>query len=145
MMNSKDFPRLSPDRFRLMSDRTVIYNCIAWAAGDSNHCRQPGDFWPLETKADDYGVDVLESAFRSLGYQPCDQYHYEEGYDKVVLYGDSLFFTHAARQLPNGKWTSKLGKLEDIEHDSPEDLTGGVYGEIARIMKRPSKTDVNLQ
>lgn len=22
-----------------------------------------------------------------------------------------------ARQLPNGRWTSKLGEVEDIEHD----------------------------
>jgi hypothetical protein len=25
---------------------------------------------------------------------------------------------HAARQLDNGKWTSQLGKAEDVEHDS---------------------------
>ena len=45
--------------------------------------------------------------------------------------------THAARQLPNGKWTSKLGKAEDVEHESPEDVAGGVYGEVVQFMRRP--------
>jgi len=38
--------------------------------------------------------------------------------------------------LPSGKWTSKLGRLEDIEHDTPDDVAGGVYGEVAGFMKR---------
>jgi hypothetical protein len=63
----------------------------------------------------------------------------EPGFEKVVLYGSALLYTHAARQLPNGKWTSKLGALADIEHDTPEDVAGGVYGEVAGFMKRPVK------
>jgi hypothetical protein len=55
----------------------------------------------------------------------------------VALYGTALTYTHAARQLPTGKWTSKLGKGEDIEHDTPEDVAGGVYGDVMQIMKRP--------
>ena len=43
--------------------------------------------------------------------------------------------THAARQLPNGKWTSKLGRWEDIEHDL-EGLTGEMYGSVQQILKR---------
>jgi hypothetical protein len=38
--------------------------------------------------------------------------------------------------LPDGKWTSKLGKAEDIEHDSPDDVAGGVYGKVTCILKR---------
>jgi hypothetical protein len=52
------------------------------------------------------------------------------------LYGYGFVYTHAARQLPSGKWTSKLGKGEDIEHDSPYDVGGGVYGEVMQVMKR---------
>ncbi|MCG8587287.1 MAG: hypothetical protein MI757_21490 [Pirellulales bacterium] len=46
-------------------------------------------------------------------------------------------YTHAARQLPDGRWTSKLGKAEDIEHDSANDVAGGLYGEVVEFMKRP--------
>lgn len=47
--------------------------------------------------------------------------------------------SHAARQLPNGRWTSKCGQAEDIEHDL-RDLEGRLYGkgcvlhETAKIM-----------
>ena len=52
-------------------------------------------------------------------------------------YCSGFTYTHAARQLPTGKWTSKLGKGKDIEHDTPEDVAGGLYGELQEIMKRP--------
>ena len=43
---------------------------------------------------------------------------------------------HAARQLPSGRWTSKLGFLEDIEH-ALHDLEGTEYGAVVLVMKRP--------
>jgi hypothetical protein len=61
----------------------------------------------------------------------------ESGFEKVALYGSGAFYTHASRQLADGRWTSKVGRSEDIEHDSPGDVAGGVYGEVVRFMKRP--------
>jgi hypothetical protein len=62
----------------------------------------------------------------------------EPGIEKVAIYADlpADSWTHAARQLPNGRWTSKLGDFEDIEHDTPEGLAGNVYLSLAYIMKR---------
>lgn len=37
------------------------------------------------------------------------------------------------------RWTSKLGNLEDIEHNSLEGLYGHTYGSVAVIMKRAKK------
>jgi hypothetical protein len=68
----------------------------------------------------------------------CDDDRLETGFDKVALYGNTFLYTHAARQLSDGKWTSKLGKAEDIEHDTPEVVAGGIYGEVVEIMRRPS-------
>jgi hypothetical protein len=51
----------------------------------------------------------------------------------------SPFYTHAARQLPDGTWTSKLGKDVDIEHDYPDDVAGGVYGEVVVLMQRTTR------
>ena len=45
--------------------------------------------------------------------------------------------THAARQLPDGKWTSKLGPFEDIKHSTLVCLKGPLYGEPDTYMKRP--------
>ena len=44
---------------------------------------------------------------------------------------------HAAKQLPTDLWTSKLGKKADIEHEKPDDVAGGLYGQVFEIMKRP--------
>ena len=51
--------------------------------------------------------------------------------------------SHAARQLPSGHWTSKLGKAEDIRHSTLEAVEsdpnlGLGYGKVAVILKRPS-------
>lgn len=79
----------------------------------------------------------LEHVFEQLGYVDCNlDTTLEPGYLKVALYGSGFTYAHAARQLPNGKWTSKLGKGEDIEHDTPDDVGGGLYSEIVEIMKR---------
>jgi hypothetical protein len=131
------FPRLAANRYRRTSPPDLSYNCVAWAAGDTKHWWQPGIHWPVQTARDDYGVDALERAFASLGYEACPDERLEPGFEKVAVYGYGFFYTHAARQLPDGKWTSKLGKAEDIEHDSPEDVAGGIYGEVVQVMKRP--------
>jgi hypothetical protein len=58
--------------------------------------------------------------------------------EKVALHAKHGCPTHIARQLPNGRWTSKLGRWEDIEHDE-FDLTGNgldEYGDIAQYFKR---------
>ena len=138
---AEDFPRLTASHYRGTSPPDVAYNCVAWAAGDTGHWWQPGVHWPVPTSRDDFGVGALEKAFRSLGYEACPDESLEAGFDKVAIYGFGFFYTHAARQLPNGKWTSKLGKAEDIEHDSPDDVAGGIYGEVVQFMRRPRPSD----
>jgi hypothetical protein len=131
------FPRLTASHYHSTSAPDVRYNCVAWAAGDTQHWWQPGVHWPVTTSRDDFGVGGLEAAFLSLGYAVCPDESLEAGFEKVAIYGFGFFYTHAARQLRNGKWTSKLGKAEDIEHDSPDDVAGGLYGEVVQFMRRP--------
>ena len=137
MISKAAFPRLTPENHRTTSPASNDYNCIAWSVGDVEHWWQPGVYWPIPAQAEDYAVHVLTQLFVSLGYEDCGMAaNLEPGFEKVALFGQSLFYTHAARQLPAGKWTSKLGKAEDIEHDSPHDVAGGIYGEVVQIMKR---------
>ncbi len=140
MIGSKEFPRLTADNHRITSPATPTYNCIAWAAGDTEHSWQPGKYWkPENWPEDDFGLGALEHAFLALHYQSCGMDdRLEAGFEKVALYGAGWEYSHAARQLPSGKWTSKLGKSEDIEHDTPNDVAGGIYGEVMGIMKRPT-------
>ena len=141
MRADRDFPRLTPENHRVTSPPAIEYNCIAWAAGDTENWWQPGVYWPVELTAPGYDIAALEGAFKALGFEPCDDDRPEPGFEKVALYGDELLYTHAARQLPEGRWTSKLGKAEDIEHDSPEVVAGGVYGEVVAILRRAARSE----
>src|SRR5262245_33296141 len=136
MSASPDFPRLTRENHRQTSPESKKYNCIAWSAEDIEHWWQPGKYWPIEAQSDDFSIGVLAQLFKTLGYIDCAMdFSLEPGFQKVALFGDSVYYTHAARQLSDGRWTSKLGKAEDIEHDSPQDVGGGVYGELFQVMK----------
>lgn len=79
-------------------------------------------------------------AYQTLGYTPSDREILETGYDKIALYVDENGIPiHAAKQLPNGKWSSKLGWLEDIEHEL-EGLIGDRYGKVGQVLKRVSQS-----
>jgi hypothetical protein len=138
---SEEFPRLTDRNFRQTSPADVGYNCVAWSAGDTTRWWQPGIYWPVPTARDNYSVGALEQAFRSMGYEECPDESLEPGFEKVALYGFGFLYTHAARQMPSGKWTSKLGKAEDIEHDAPDDVAGGLYGEVVQFMRRRVRDD----
>lgn len=136
-MNLKDlFPNLTDQNHNLTSPRTVEYNCVAWAAGDSSRWWQPGIYWPIPSTKDGYGIGELVQAFESLGYESCDDGSLESGFEKIALYAIGMMYTHVARQLADGNWTSKLGQLEDIQHDSPAVIEGSDYGEVLQFMRR---------
>ena len=46
-------------------------------------------------------------------------------------------WTHAAVQLNDGRWSSKLGVHEDISHRTPESLESELYGVVNCYMRRP--------
>jgi hypothetical protein len=82
-------------------------------------------------------LDGFRAAFATLGYVACPGQDLEPGFERIALFAnDRLVPKHAARQLPSGRWTSKLGKLEDIEH-ALHDLEGTLYGTVVLFMKRP--------
>src|SRR4051794_7557364 len=117
VISNEDFPCLTDQNHRVTSPATPDYHCIAWSARDMERWWQPGRYWPTATAPDDYGIGVLQQAYLSLGFEDCEDGLLEVGYEKVALCGSSFYYTHAARQLTDGKWTSKLGRSADIEHD----------------------------
>lgn len=134
------FPNLARSGYRLCSPPDPSYNCIAWAAGQSG----PPWWWP-----DPLGVNwwpkgvprvvtlgAFTAAYGTLGYQPCGlQSALIAGIEKIAIYTQQAIPTHAARQLPTGLWTSKIGQSVDIEH-SLLALDGGLYGNVAVILQR---------
>jgi hypothetical protein len=88
-------------------------------------------------------LQVYLEAYRTIGYETCDSQCFEPGFEKIAIYvNDNGKPTHAARQLPNGQWTSKIGMWEDVEHEFSESLAMEIrgqiidYGTIAQLMKR---------
>jgi hypothetical protein len=137
------FPRLGEHGFTVTSPQDNRYNCIAWAAGDDTRWWWPGViaqpiggyYWPTRNLRE--AVDNFESAFATLGYMRCETKDYEPGYEKVAIYvGADGSPTHAARQTRDGRWVSKLGKLEDICHSDIEGVCGERYGQVRVILRR---------
>ncbi len=137
------FPGLRGSGYQRTSPGDQVYNCIAWAAGATDAWWWPiGDhpriYWPEGANREET-LDAFRAAFAVQGYSECDSSTLEPGQEKIALFADSSGCpTHAARQLANGRWTSKLVEREDIEHEL-SDLEGEVYGSVACFMKRPAR------
>jgi hypothetical protein len=142
------FPNLQNESFKPVSEDSDEYNCIAWAADvvDDRWWPDPDPanaFWPIAWR-DPNDKDCFIGAFKSYGnYEPCDKdFSLEAGYEKVVLYVDSNDDPkHMARQLANGKWTSKCGVYGwDIIHETVKGVEGQEYGQAILALRR-ERTD----
>lgn len=139
------FPNLNRVEYRVTSDASTRYNCIAWAAGTDADWWWPDPdpdsdtYWPAAV-APEETLESFRAVFESLGYRECATDELEPGFEKVALFVDADGLpTHAARQLTNGNWTSKLGRWQDIEHQFLDALAGNasLYGEVALLLRRP--------
>jgi hypothetical protein len=85
------------------------------------------------------------TGYTSIGYVSCNDGTLEPGVEKIALYAKlgqfgTMIPTHAAYQLDNGNWTSKLGDFEDIEHIGVDKLEGPQYGNVVHYMGRPRQS-----
>lgn len=132
------FPALAGSGYSVTSQSSEAYNCLAWAAGETQRWWWPDpmgvSYWPEGVPREET-LSAFLAAYATLGYSPTTATAPEPNIGKVAIYARSGIPTHAARQLPSGRWTSKLGQAEDIEHDLPA-LVGGIYGDVAAILAR---------
>jgi hypothetical protein len=132
------FPNSSEEPFIQTSHEDPSYNCIAWAAGDNTRWYWPDEYgiyyWPSEVSRENT-VDNFIKLYEFLGYEKCDNGYYEENFTKVAVFSSGATPTHAARQLENGNWTSKLGVNIDVEH-SIYSIENGLYGKVAQYLKK---------
>jgi hypothetical protein len=144
------FENIRPGNFQCTSNRTSHlpcwgYNCIAWAAGKTDKWwwpieGEPCAFWPIPVNSKDpVTLGEFIKAFESEGFSVCRNSRFENGFEKVAIYVDSDGEpTHAARLLPSGVWTSKMGQGEDIEHETLHVVEGEAYGTAKAFLKRPN-------
>ncbi len=142
MWIDEDLPHLAAEGYEVTSEPTGDYNCIAYAIGETDrwwtHVEgSDGYYWPEHASRTPSIVSLIE-VFAGLGYAPCGDAGDEPGFRTVALYADQHGdWTHAAVQLPDGGWSSKLGLFEDISHRTPESLDPNFYGEVHCFMRRP--------
>jgi type VI secretion system secreted protein VgrG len=131
---ARDFPRLGRS-YALLAPSTRTYNCIAWSLGITDRWVWPG------ANVSDFDGLYGRQGYRRLGNL---NYRTQPGVDKLVLYAKrkadgSWECTHAARQMANGTWTSKLGALPLIGHRTPGDVSGPSYGVPIAVYVRSAR------
>jgi hypothetical protein len=134
------FPNLSAANYTITSPENRDYNCAAWAAGDDQAWWWPSPdvpecYWPTSRR--DGSLEAITEGFGALGYSACESPELESDYEKVAIFANDDGPTHVARQLSTGRWTSKLGKLEDIDHSTLADIECDLYGRPVLFMRRP--------
>jgi hypothetical protein len=141
----KEFPNSSKEPFIITSPITRSYNCIAWAFGDTTKWYWPDEFligfWPKEISRE-CTLESFINLYKLIGYEVCDDESFEKDYDKIVIFTDKDNIpTHAAKQIDDTFWSSKLGEYHDVSH-SKFSIEGGNYGSFNVIMKRKSKNSI---
>lgn len=125
------------------SPETPTYNCVAWAAGQTDAWWWPDAFgvayWPADVPREESRHAFIK-LFEKLGYSLCDSSEYERGFEKIALFENRSVPTHAARMLIEGplkgSWTSKLGQGIDMAHKL-DAVAGSLYGAVVVLMRRP--------
>jgi hypothetical protein len=141
---SQELPHLGDDNCEIKSKKTHRYNCLAWAAGEDFRNWWPDSmgkgYWPPDIPRQETLAAFLE-AYGTLGFKLCFDGSLQAGKQKLAIYGrgqpGSEVPTHAALQLEDGQWTSKIGSFEDITHKTPAAVEGPVYGKVVCYLVRP--------
>jgi type VI secretion system secreted protein VgrG len=129
-VRAEGFPRLGKN-YEVLRNGTSSYNCIAWSLGITDEW-----IWPGTSLS---AFDKLNSkhGFHKL---PNLDYKVAPGVEKIVLYGKmkdgKTVVTHQARQMSDGTWTSKMGKMAVIRHATPDSLDGPDYGHPVAVYAR---------
>lgn len=92
-------------------------------------------YWPASALRS-YTLAAYIEAFRAKGFETCADGSLQDGVEKLAIYTLNGIPQHAARQLKNGNWTSKMGDFEDIEHPKLSSVGGPAYGDATVYMSR---------
>lgn len=134
-----------PNDYRLASRACPDYNCLAWALADQARNWQPrpmmmrdGAHWPpgIPMRTD---LATLRQLLGVWGFERAVDGTLDNDLVKVALYDDRDQpgrWSHVARQLADGWWASKLGRLADIEHRTVHVLEP-LYGPVVGFLARP--------
>lgn len=90
-------------------------------------------YWPYP---EDYStVAAFRRLLEDTNWSESSHWDLEAEFEKIAIYGVDGEALHVARQLSDGRWTSKLGDGIDISHQLAE-LQGGIYGNVICVYRR---------
>jgi hypothetical protein len=132
-------PKLKNNKWKIINTNKNLddFNCFSFAIDVYNEwSRANCKLW--HNPNDRYAtVKNYIEFYSTYNYKICENDSYELDYEKIAIYSNNNFVTHACKQFGD-MWRSKLGSNVIIEHKL-EWLSGTDsenYGEIAAIMKR---------
>jgi hypothetical protein len=133
-------PRLANEPYEITSVETDAYKLhpplLSIVKRPSGHTPKYGCYWPPGILRNNNRGTVAK-IFEIHGYRQCESSGVEPGFEKIALYEHREYgIEHVSRQLETGRWTSKIGEWEDIEHESAKSLEGDEYGSVIGYMKR---------
>jgi hypothetical protein len=143
-------PNLASEGYEVTSNPSDFPNCIGWALRDYTGFWDPdaaqlhiaGYRW-LPYGPYDWEISTVSKIFEMHGYSDCRlDDGLEPGFEKIAIYVDHEQDIHVARQQESGKWTSKLGTKEDLDHYTLKALEADTEsyldacGKVVQIMKR---------
>jgi len=131
-----EFPVLTADKYNKTSEPTFDYNCVAWALGRTDINLGPPGFgygWPLDCPS--AKIDNFVEFFKYHGFKVSPKGEFETDKEKIVIFSNEGWFTHVAKLVKSGRWTSKLGDEMDCEHDLLA-VEGPLYGSPDTYMER---------
>src|SRR5574341_713292 len=80
---------LKGSSYKITSPRSRLYNCVAFAAGETHRFWWPTEFsyWPENVPRNET-LQGFILAFETLGYARCDHGRLESGFEKIAIYAD---------------------------------------------------------
>jgi hypothetical protein len=150
IINTRDWPNTRYHPLVIKSPKTIKYNCAAFAVGQEDYWFECADeslkqlylgscefHWP-ENILQNASLNAYIELYEQHGFEKLSSLNadFVGGVTKIALYGKGDDFMHASKQMPDGRWASKLGPLQDVEHDNLRVLEGPTYGMVKAIMQK---------
>jgi hypothetical protein len=149
------FPNLKHGDAQIASKVDAAQNCLGFVIGDKKRPwwpwswspagygapggLVPPNYWPDDLPSDET-VPTIRMALERFGCKVCDSVGdpNRNEIERAVIYASAAgTAAHVAKELPNGRWASKLGDFHDIHHRTTANLEGNVYGHVVLTLCRP--------
>lgn len=114
------------------------YNCISHTLNIKNKWSWPksvdsDNYWPISNISET--IDAFDEFYEYHGFTKTNMNKIYLGKNKIVLYSIGEIPKHAALQIKDDLYESKMGRGEIIRHD-PFDIENSIYGNIVRLYEK---------